>query len=75
MGIEWWPVHRLIAVAACPCGLVAVAACPGGVPDAVAEAGLMAYQHFAGPETVSGAGRGVVGLPVMMSLSFTAVGA
>ena len=35
----------------------------------------MLYQHFAGPETVSGAGRGVVGLPMMMSLSFTAVGA
>ena len=46
-----------------------------GVPAAVAEAGLMTDEHFAGAETVSRAGRGAVGLPVMMSRSFTAVGA
>ena len=42
MRVEWWPVHRLGAVAAGP----------GGVSTAVAEAGLMSDGHFAGAEGV-----------------------
>ena len=43
MGVERWPVHRLIAGAACP----------GGVPAAVAEAGLVTHQDFVGAEAVT----------------------
>ena len=42
MSVERWPVHRLIAFSACPCG----------VPAAAAEAGLMANQHLARAEAV-----------------------
>ena len=63
--IERRPVHRLIACAARP----------RRVPAAMPEAGLMPDEDLAGADTVSGApGGGLVGLPVMMSLSFTAVG-
>jgi hypothetical protein len=40
--VERWPVHRLVAGAACP----------GGVPAAVAKAGLMSNEDFAGAEGV-----------------------
>jgi hypothetical protein len=40
--VEWWPVHRLIACAARPCG----------VPAAMAEARLMTDQHLAGTKPV-----------------------
>ncbi len=43
MRVERWPVHRLVACAACP----------GGVPAAVAETGLMPHEYFAGTETMA----------------------
>jgi hypothetical protein len=43
MGVEWWPVHRLIAYSAGP----------GGVPAAVPETRLMPYQDFAGAKEVA----------------------
>ena len=55
MGVERWPVHRLIACAAGPCGVSA----------AVAETGLMPYEDLVGSECVSvRAMRGRVGDPV-----------
>jgi hypothetical protein len=52
MRVEGWPVHRLIACAACPCR----------VSTTVTEASLMTYQHFAGAEGVPvGAARGRAG--------------
>ena len=38
MTVEWWPVH----------GVVACAACPGGMSAAVAETRLMANENRAG---------------------------
>jgi hypothetical protein len=46
--VERRAIHRLVAY---PAG-------PRRVAAAVAEAYLMPYQHFAGPETVSGAPGG-----------------
>jgi hypothetical protein len=43
VGVERWPVHRLIASAASP----------GGVPAAVAEAGLVADEDLAGAQDVA----------------------
>jgi hypothetical protein len=43
VGVERWPVHRLVACAAGP----------GGVSAAVAEARLMTHQDLVGAEGVS----------------------
>jgi hypothetical protein len=42
-GVERWPVHRLVAAAACP----------GGVSAAVAEARLVADEDLVGAERVT----------------------
>ena len=55
MGVEWWPVH----------GLIALSAGPGGVPTTVTETGLVADENFAGTEAVTvGASARRVGDPL-----------
>jgi hypothetical protein len=61
VSIERWPVHSLLACAACP----------GGVSAAVAEAGLVADEDFAGAEGVSGhrVGGWVIHFPAVVCTS------